>query len=71
LTTGKITGSCKQNGCGRRVNKRAAIRCVSLSIGARRRGEQAARLNFQRGEPDNVTIVPGRTITTGVRLSFY
>lgn len=28
-------------------------------------------LNFQRGEPDNLTIVPGRTITTGVRLSFY
>ncbi|MBA4073009.1 MAG: hypothetical protein C0497_14415 [Gemmatimonas sp.] len=28
-------------------------------------------LNFQRGEPDNVTIVPGRTITTGARLSFY
>ncbi len=26
-------------------------------------------LNHQRGEPDNVTIVPGRTITTGVRVS--
>lgn len=28
-------------------------------------------LNHQRGEPDNVTIVPGRTITTGVRVSRY
>lgn len=28
-------------------------------------------LNYQRGEPDNVTIVPGRSITTGVRVSRY
>ena len=28
-------------------------------------------LNFQRGEPDNATIVPGRTITTGLRLSRF
>ena len=27
-------------------------------------------LNYQRGEPDNVTIVPGRTILTGLRLKF-
>jgi iron complex outermembrane receptor protein len=28
-------------------------------------------LDVQRGEPDNVTILPGRTITTGFRASFY
>lgn len=28
-------------------------------------------LDFQRGEPDNATIVPGRTITTGLRLSRF
>jgi iron complex outermembrane receptor protein len=28
-------------------------------------------LNVQRGEPDNVTIVPGRTVTTGMRASFF
>jgi iron complex outermembrane receptor protein len=27
-------------------------------------------LNYQRGEPDNITIVPGRTIMTGVRIKF-
>ena len=27
-------------------------------------------LNFQRGEPDSITIVPGRTITFGVRARF-
>jgi iron complex outermembrane receptor protein len=27
-------------------------------------------LNYQRGEPDNITIVPGRTIMTGVRITF-
>ncbi|MEP6689727.1 MAG: TonB-dependent receptor [Gemmatimonadaceae bacterium] len=27
-------------------------------------------LDAQRGEPDNLTIVPGRTVTAGVRLSF-
>lgn len=27
-------------------------------------------LNYQRGEPDDVTIVPGRTIMTGVRIRF-
>jgi len=27
-------------------------------------------LNRQRGEPDNITVVPGRTITVGVRTSF-
>ena len=27
-------------------------------------------LNYQRGEPDNLTIVPGRTIMTGVRVKF-
>jgi iron complex outermembrane receptor protein len=27
-------------------------------------------LDNQRGEPDNVTIVPGRTITGGLRVSF-
>jgi outer membrane cobalamin receptor len=27
-------------------------------------------LNFQRGEPDNITVVPGRTIMSGVRVKF-
>ncbi|HEY4129607.1 MAG TPA: TonB-dependent receptor, partial [Gemmatimonadaceae bacterium] len=27
-------------------------------------------LNYQTGEPDNLTIVPGRTIMTGVRVKF-
>jgi len=27
-------------------------------------------LNYQRGEPDNITIVPGRTLMTGVRVKF-
>ena len=27
-------------------------------------------LNYQRGEPDNITVVPGRTILTGLRLRF-
>jgi iron complex outermembrane receptor protein len=27
-------------------------------------------LNYQRGEPDNITVVPGRTIMTGLRVRF-
>jgi iron complex outermembrane receptor protein len=27
-------------------------------------------LNYQRGEPDNITVVPGRTIMTGLRFKF-
>ena len=27
-------------------------------------------LGYQRGEPDNVTVVPGRTLTLGVRATF-
>jgi hypothetical protein len=27
-------------------------------------------LNYQRGEPDNITVVPGRTIMSGVRVKF-
>ncbi|MEP6832029.1 MAG: TonB-dependent receptor [Gemmatimonas sp.] len=27
-------------------------------------------LNLQRGEPDNVTIIPGRTLTAGIRTRF-
>jgi iron complex outermembrane recepter protein len=27
-------------------------------------------LNFQRGEPDNITVVPGRTIMSGMRVKF-
>ena len=27
-------------------------------------------LNYQRGEPDDITIVPGRTLTVGLRLRF-
>ena len=28
-------------------------------------------LGAQRGEPDNVTILPGRTVTTGLRATFF
>jgi iron complex outermembrane receptor protein len=28
-------------------------------------------LNYQRGEPDNATIVPGRTISTGLRWTTF
>jgi iron complex outermembrane receptor protein len=44
---------------------RAFARGVSFVIS----GENL--LNFQRGEPDNATIVPGRTISTGLRLSRF
>ena len=27
-------------------------------------------LNYQRGEPDSITIVPGRTLTAGIRARF-
>lgn len=27
-------------------------------------------LNYQRGEPDNITVVPGRTLTAGIRTRF-
>jgi iron complex outermembrane recepter protein len=27
-------------------------------------------LDHQRGEPDNVTVVPGRTLTLGIRAAF-
>ena len=27
-------------------------------------------LNYQRGEPDNITVVPGRTVMTGIRVKF-
>jgi iron complex outermembrane receptor protein len=27
-------------------------------------------LNIQRGEPDNITVVPGRTLTAGIRTRF-
>jgi iron complex outermembrane receptor protein len=27
-------------------------------------------LNQQRGEPDNITVLPGRTVTAGVRAKF-
>jgi len=27
-------------------------------------------LNYQRGEPDNITVLPGRTIMSGVRVKF-
>ena len=27
-------------------------------------------LNYQRGEPDNVTVLPGRTLMTGLRVKF-
>jgi hypothetical protein len=27
-------------------------------------------LNEQRGEPDNITVLPGRTISAGLRVSF-
>ena len=27
-------------------------------------------LDYQRGEPDNATVVPGRTLTLGLRAAF-
>jgi iron complex outermembrane receptor protein len=27
-------------------------------------------LDLQRGEPDNLTVLPGRTVTLGVRTAF-
>jgi iron complex outermembrane receptor protein len=27
-------------------------------------------LNEQRGEPDNITVLPGRTLSAGLRLRF-
>ena len=27
-------------------------------------------LNYQRNEPDNVTVLPGRTLMTGLRVKF-
>jgi hypothetical protein len=27
-------------------------------------------LDEQRGEPDNITVLPGRTVSAGLRLSF-
>ena len=27
-------------------------------------------LDYQTGEPDNITVVPGRTITGGLKISF-
>ena len=27
-------------------------------------------LNYQTGEPDNITVIPGRTLMTGFRLTF-
>ena len=27
-------------------------------------------LNYQRNEPDNVTVLPGRTLTTGLKVKF-
>ena len=48
---------------------RAALsREISPSLNLIATGENL--LNYQRGEPDNVTIVPGRTLTLGVRASF-
>ena len=39
-------------------------RGISLVMG----GENL--LNLQRGEPDNVTVIPGRTVTVGIRTRF-
>lgn len=48
---------------------RAALsREISPSLTAIATGDNL--LNYQRGEPDNVTIVPGRTLSLGVRASF-
>jgi outer membrane receptor protein involved in Fe transport len=27
-------------------------------------------LNYQRNEPDNATVLPGRTLMTGLRVKF-
>jgi iron complex outermembrane receptor protein len=42
----------------------ASWRGVALTI----TGENL--LNYQRGEPDTITIVPGRTISVGVKARF-
>ena len=48
---------------------RAALsRDVTPSLTAIVTGENL--LDYQRGEPDNVTIVPGRTVSLGIRATF-
>ncbi|HET9002572.1 MAG TPA: TonB-dependent receptor [Gemmatimonadaceae bacterium] len=48
---------------------RAALsRDVTPSLTAIATGENL--LDYQRGEPDNVTIVPGRTVSLGIRAAF-
>ena len=46
----------------------AASRDIGTGLALDISGENL--LNHQRGEPDNITIVPGRTILTGLRLKF-
>jgi iron complex outermembrane recepter protein len=45
-----------------------ASRDISTGLALDISGENL--LNHQRGEPDNITVVPGRTILTGLRLKF-
>ena len=45
-----------------------ASRNVSESLRVILTGENL--LDVQRGEPDNITVLPGRTITFGVRAEF-
>ena len=48
---------------------RAAVsRQLTPSLAAIATGENL--LDYQRGEPDNVTIVPGRTLSLGIRAAF-
>lgn len=50
-----------------RIGARGALalgRAAALTLGAEN------LLNHQRDEPDNLTVVPGRTVTVGVRTSF-
>lgn len=49
---------------GGRGDGRGALRGLLLTV----TGENL--LNHQRGEPDSITIVPGRTITAGIRARF-
>ena len=43
---------------------------LSLSRGVAFTLDGENLLDEQRGEPDNVTVLPGRTLSAGLRLSF-
>lgn len=63
-----LRGYWRRYGGNTRV-RLAATRTFGRGITWMMTGENL--LNFQRGEPDNATIVPGRMISTGLRLAYY